>query len=64
MKLKAKIEIEYNVDPEDYSFSESGDRKKKILKFERNVFIVAIDDLCADNDMCSSEPSVTVVEIE
>ncbi len=58
MKLKAKIEVEYDVDPEDYSFSELEDRKEMILEFERKVFLVTID------MMCINEPIITAIVVE
>ncbi len=54
MKLKAKIEIEYEVNPEDYTFSASGVKKELILEFERKVFLATLD------IMCTNEPTITV----
>lgn len=41
MKIKATFEVEYEVDPDQYSFSEPGDKKEAILKFERNSVLAA-----------------------
>ena len=64
MKLKATIEVEYDVDSEDYSFSDSEDKKELILKFERNVFLTTIYDTCIDGEMCTGEPIIVVTVVE
>ncbi len=59
MKLKATIEVEYEVNPIGYLFSKSENKKKIILKFERIALLTIIEDLCDE-----SAAIVTVVEIE
>lgn len=42
MKLKATIEVYYEVNPSAYSFSKGDDVKKSILNFERSSFDIEL----------------------
>ncbi len=58
MKLKATIEVEYEIDLDDYTFSKSGDKKELILEFERKAFLTMIDVIS------TNEPAVIVDIVE
>jgi len=57
MKIKATLEIEYEVDPDQYQFSEDGDKKEAILKFERMM-------LTGDPYYSTVQGCVTIVNID
>lgn len=41
MRIRATIEIDYEVDPSRYSFYRSDNKNQRILNFERNIFMFA-----------------------